>query len=141
MDHFCLHHKEFSRILFENPVLRLNTNYRRLPNCRITIPIRHCHLFFNKVYRGLYHNGFSRILFENPVFETVQRTNQTFSFFITQHVTGGVIKVFYNFNRGFSCLRILFLRLNTNYRRLPNCRIPIRHFHFFITQHVTGGCH
>ena len=57
--------------------------------------------FFNQ--RGsfcLHHNGFSRILFENPVFdttslfETVQGTNQTFSFFIFQHGMGMSLKCF-----------------------------------------------
>ena len=56
--------------------------------------------FYQRGSFCLHHNGFSRILFENPVFdttslfETVQGTNQTFSFFITQHGMGLSLKCF-----------------------------------------------
>ena len=101
MDHFCLHHRGFSRILFENPVLRLELQKTtELQNNNINQTL-------SFIYLSTRYRGFSRILF----FETVQRTNQTFSFFIDTTCNWGLsLKCFYNFKRFLVCMIFLTTR-------------------------------
>ena len=103
VDHFCLHHRGFSRILFENPVLRLELQKTtELPNNNINQTLSF--FYFSTRYRG-----FSRILFENPVLrlelqKTTElqnnNTNQTLLFYFYTRYIGGL------YLNGFS--RILF---------------------------------
>ena len=85
--------------------LRLNTNYRRLPNCRITISIRH--LFICQQGIGGSPESCLRILFLRQYNEPIRH----FHFFIDTTCNWGLsLKCFYNFKRFLACMIFLTTR-------------------------------